>query len=251
MKKASLLLMVLGVLIFVSCARKETPMTILTEDYPPLSYMENGVVTGYGADVVAAIQAELQTKAVPELMNWDAAYKRALTEPNVVLFTMEKTPEREDKFFFIGPLGDNISSFYTLKDSELAVPDLKTAQGVKAIATTTDWFTEQYLKEQGFTNLVSKPDPKDAVKMLMSKEADLSVFTDVNLPRLLKEAGVEATALKPVLELMKTQYYVAISKQTPVETVEKWKQAYAKLEQAGTIQTLKEKWFPVSEPMPE
>lgn len=244
MKKASLLLMVLGVLIFVSCARKETPMTILTEDYPPLSYLENGVVTGYGADVVAAIQAELQTKAVPELMNWDAAYKRALTEPNVVLFTMEKTPEREDKFFFIGPLGDNISSFYTLKDSELAVPDLKTAQGVKAIATTTDWFTEQYLKEQGFTNLVSKPDPKDDIRMLTDKVADLSVFTDVTYPQIAKDAGIDPAALKPVLELMKTEYYIAISKQTDPKTVGRWREAFAKLQRDGSLKAIKDKWFP-------
>jgi len=41
---------------------------------------------------------------------------------------MEKTPEREGKFHFIGPLGENVSSFYALRESDISVPDLEAAK---------------------------------------------------------------------------------------------------------------------------
>ncbi len=244
MKKLLALLIPVLVLSFFSCAKKEAPLTILTENYPPLSFMENGMITGYGADVVAAIQKNLKTDFVPQLISWNTAYARALTEPNVVLFTMEKTPEREGKFHFIGPLGENVSSFYALRESDISVPDLEAAKKVKAIATTNSWFTEQYLKNQGFTNLVSKPDPKDDIRMLTDKVADLSVFTDVTYPQIAKDAGIDPAALKPVLELMKTEYYIAISKQTDPKTVGRWREAFAKLQRDGSLKAIKDKWFP-------
>lgn len=244
MKFIAYLLMVLVAVFSIACAKKSPEMTILTENYPPLSYEENGVVTGYGTEVVAALQAELGSEAKPVVLPWDEAYNRALSEPNVVLFTMEKTAEREDKFYFIGPLGANISSLYALKDSPLVLADLEAAAKVKAIATTTNWFTEQFLKSKGFSNLISKPDPIDNLKMLVNKEADLGVFTDVTYPQLCKEAGISPDTLKPVLELMQSEYYIAISKTTDPKIVQKWETAFAKIQSNGILENLKDKWFP-------
>jgi len=227
----------------VSCTRKNVKMTILTENYPPLSYAENGVVTGYGAEVVAAIQKELNTDAVPVVLPWDEAYNRALAEPNVVLFTMEKTADREGKFNFIGPLGANTSYFYSLASNPTMLTDLEAAGKVKAITTTTNWFTEQFLKDKGFGNLISKPDPLENLKLLVNKEADLGVFTDVTFPQLCKEAGIPPDSLKPVLELMKSEYYIAISKATDPKVVKTWEKAFAKIQANGTLKELKNKWF--------
>ncbi len=243
MKKTMLTLLAILALFCVSCTRKNVEMTILTENYPPLSFIENGVVTGYGADVVAAIQTELKTKAVPQILAWDDAYTRALTEPNVVLFTLEKTEERADKFFFLGPLGANTSYFYSLAANPLVLPDLEAAGKVKSISTTTNWFTEQFLKQKGFTNLSSKPDPLDNMKSVINKEAELGVFTDVTYPQLCKEAGVSPDTLKPVLELMKSEYYIAISKATDPKIVKEWETAFAKIKDNGSLENLRNKWF--------
>ncbi len=244
MRKTVLIMMAVLTILCVSCTKKNVELTILTENYPPLSYEENGVVTGYGAEVVTAIQKELKTNAKPTVLPWDEAYNRALNEENIVLFTMEKTPEREALFNFIGPLGTNTSYFYALASNPLELPDLEAAAKVKAIATTTNWFTEQFLKERDFKNLVSKTNPIDNLKMLVSKETDLGVFTDVTFPQLCKEAGVAADSLKPVLELMQSEYYIAISKATDPKIVEAWQAAFTTLKENGTLQSIKEKWFP-------
>lgn len=244
MQKTMLLMMAILAILCVSCSKKNVELTILTENYPPLSYEENGVVTGYGAEVVAAIQKELKTNATPVIMSWDEAYNRALNEENVVLFTMEKTPERELQFNFIGPLGANTAYFYALASNPIELANLEAAAKVKAVTTTTKWFTEQFLKERGFNNLVSKADPIDNLKMVMNKEADLGVFTDVTFPQLCKEAGVAPDSLKPVLQLMQSEYYIAISKATDPKIVQAWEKAFATLQQNGTLENLKGKWFP-------
>lgn len=156
---------------------------------------------------------------------------------------MEKTPEREDKFNFIGPLGANIAYFYALASNPIELPDIEAAKAVPAIATTTNWFTEQALKEQGFTNLQSRTDPIDNLRMLVNKEADLAVFTDVTFPGLCEEAGVAADSLRPVLQLMQTEYYIAISKATAPEIVKQWEEAFATIRDNGTLETIRKKWF--------
>ncbi len=244
MHKTVLFTIAILAILCVSCTKKNVELTLLTENYPPLSYEENGVVTGYGAEVVAAIQKELKTNATPVILPWEEAYNRALDEENIVLFTMEKTPERELQFNFIGPLGANTAYFYALASNPLELADLEAAARVKGIATTTNWFTEQFLKERDFNNLLSKADPLESLKMLVNKEAELGVFTDVTFPQLCKEAGVAPDSLKPLMQLMQSEYYIAISKATDPKIVQAWEQAFKTLQENGTLENLKARWFP-------
>ena len=54
MNRVIVLIVAIISILGVSCTKKNPDLTILTENYPPLSFLENGVVTGYGGDVVAA-----------------------------------------------------------------------------------------------------------------------------------------------------------------------------------------------------
>ncbi|MCK9335729.1 MAG: transporter substrate-binding domain-containing protein, partial [Candidatus Cloacimonetes bacterium] len=180
MNKTMYLLLIL-VLVLGACSKANENMVILTENYPPLSYIEDGEVTGFGSDVVNAMQAELGTAYPIQMKSWDEAYTTALTEANVLLFTMDRTPERENDFHFIGPLGSNVASFYANSNKIIIPKNLEEARTVAAIGTTTNWFTEQFLLEKGFTNLISKADPLQTIQLLADEEVELSVFTDVTL----------------------------------------------------------------------
>jgi len=226
-----------------SCFRTNKQLRILTENYPPLSYIENGEVKGYGTDVVNAIQAELEIDFSIELMNWDAAYSSAMRHPNVVLYTIDRTPEREELFHFIGPLGSNVASLYSTKDNLMTINSLDEAKAVSTIATTTNWFTEQYLVEQDFSNLLSMVDPIQTLKLLAENKADLAVFTDVTLPELSEEAGIDLDTMVPVYELLSTDYYIAISKDTDKRIVDQWQNAFTTIQDNGTLEELHNKWF--------
>jgi len=157
---------------------------------------------------------------------------------------MEKTPERENLFYFIGPLGENIAFLYARADSEIEFHDLDDAKKISSIATTTNWFTEQYLIEKGFTNLLSKADPVKTLHMVMNQESELGIFTDITFPELAQSAEYESTDLKPVLEIMSSEYYIAISRKTDSSIVENWENALANLQSNGTVDSIYDEWFP-------
>ncbi|MDD3535954.1 MAG: ABC transporter substrate-binding protein [Candidatus Cloacimonetes bacterium] len=243
MKRVLFLLLIAVALLCAACQPKPKGMTIITENYPPLSFESGGKITGFGADVIEAIQNELKTDYQPILLSWDAAYKRALKEPNVVLFTMERTPEREGRFHFIGPLGANTTYFYALRENNGDLPDLEAARQAIGIATTTNWFSEQMLQEKGFTNLLSNPDPLDAIRLMTEGKAELGIFTDLTFPQICAEAEVSPAAFKPVLELTQSEYYIAISKSTDEVKVEEWRSAFERLKNEGVIEDLKSRWI--------
>ena len=217
---------------------------LMTEEYPPITYMKNGKPTGFVTDMVRAIASRLHVPDNIRLTSWKNAYNTALLNPNVILFSAERTPEREALFHWVGPVGKNSAILYAKKGSGIHINSLEEAKRVGAIATTTDWFTEQRLKREGFTNLVSSSDPEDNIRQLMRGEVQLSIFTDLTVPEIAKNAGYSMADLEPVNTVSRTYFYIAISKGTPMETVRAWQSALEELKSDGTFEKIYRRYLP-------
>lgn len=222
-----------------------TELLLLTEDYPPITYAgADGQITGLATEVVREIMKRLGVDYQIRLMKWDDAYGQALHLPNVVLFSTERTAAREDYFNWVGPVGSNSTYFYAPQDSKLKINSLDDAKNVAKIATCSSWFTEQYLRDQGFNNLQSYSDPKDDVRQLIDKKADLSVFTDMTVGNLVESAGYSPEEIKPLYRLMETQFYIAISRGTSADIVAKWQGAFEQIKADGTLAAIYKKYVP-------
>lgn len=225
----------------------ETPPGILqmmTEEYPPITFMKGGKPAGIVTDLVRAIAARQHIPATIRLTSWKNAYTMALLHPNVVLFSAERTPEREPLFHWVGPVGKNKAIFYTKKGAGISVNSLEEAREVAVIATTTNWFTEQYLQEKGFPNLRSSPDPTDNVRKLMDGEVQLSIFTDLTVPEIVKNAGYSMDDLEPVLTVTHTDFYIAMSRDTSAEVVHAWQATLDSFKKDGTFARLYRRYLP-------
>lgn len=218
--------------------------TILTEEYPPVTFMKGGKVSGFVTDIVREIMARQKIADPIRLTSWDEAYNIALKGPNVVLFSTERTQEREQLFQWVGPVGKNSAIFYAKKGSGIKISSLEDAKKLTGIATTKDWFTEQYLKGQGFKNLVSSPVPATNVKQLMDGTVQVSIFTDITAPEIVKKAGYSMDNLEPVFIVSSTYFYIAISRGTPEETVKKWQAALDGMKADGTFEKIYRKYLP-------
>ena len=224
----------------------ENGLILLTEDYPPITYRdENGKISGLAAEVLEEIMnRQGMSYRGLQLLKWDEAYDRAVRTPNTVLFSTERTPEREKLFDWVGPIGSNKTYFYAPKNSKLKIDNLDQAKKVGQIATCSSWFTEQYLKDQGFTNLQSFADPRENIKKLAKEEVDLSVFTDMTFPRLAQQAGYSPEDLKPLYQLMETQFYIAVSKGTDPNLAVRWQAAFEQIKADGTLARIYQKYVP-------
>ncbi len=220
---------------------------LVTEEYPPITFMYDGRPAGFVTDMVREIA---QRNAIPDnvrLTSWKNAYNMALLHPNVVLFSADRTSERDELFHWVGPVGRNSAILFAKKGSGIRITTLQEAREVGAIATTTDWFTEQYLKREGFTNLVSSKAPVDNVKQLMNGEVQLSIFTNLTIPEIVKEAGYSMDDLEPVYTVSHSDFYIAISLGTPAETVERWRNTLNELKRDGTFEKIYRSYLPQAE----
>ncbi|NQV17760.1 MAG: transporter substrate-binding domain-containing protein [Armatimonadetes bacterium] len=227
-----------------SGSQKENELQLLTEDYPPLTFEKDGEVTGFGTEVVREILNRLNIPDNIRILPWEDGYNLCLKNPNVVLFTMKRTELRENLFHWIGPIGGNNTIFYAKKGSGIQIDNMEDAKKVSKIATCSAWFSEQDLKDAGFTNLVSSPVPIENVRQLVEGEVDLSIFTDITIPEIAIQAGYSIDDLEPVFTVSTGYFYVAISKTTPQSFVELWKHTFRAMYEDGTFEKIYEKWIP-------
>ena len=233
--------------IYAKWLPSETPPSIfqmMTEEYPPITFMKEGKPSGFVTEMVQEIASRLHIPDNIRLTSWKNAYNMALLNPNVILFSTERTPEREELFHWVGPVGKNSAILYAKKGSGIVIKTLDDAKQVEAIATTTDWFTEQYLKKEGFTNLVSSEDPVENVRQLMNGEVNLSIFTDLTVPEIVKEAGYSMDNLEPVYTTIQTYFYIALSKDTRQEVQLAWQSTLDALKEDGTFEEIYQRYLP-------
>ncbi len=235
--------------IFKKWLPDETPpgvLQIFTEDYPPLTFEENGQVTGFGTEVVQEILTRLDIPDNIRISSWENGYHLCLVNPNFVLFTMKRTQLREKLFNWIGPIGSNNTIFYAKRGSDINIKNMEDAKKVGKIATCSAWFSEQDLKNAGFTNLISSPDPNENVRQLIEGEVDLSIFTDITLPAIARQAGYSIDDLEPAFTVSTGDFYIAISNGTPESVIKEWQQIFNEIYEDGTLEKMYEKWLPNS-----
>lgn len=217
---------------------------MVTEEYPPVTFMREGKPAGFVTDMVRGITVRLDIPDNIKLTPWKNAYRMALLHPNVIIFSMDRTESRENLFHWVGPVGQNSALLFAAKGSGINIDSMEEARNIDSIATTTEWWTEQHLKEAGFTNLVSSPDPRENVRQLMQGEVKLSIFTDVTIPEIIKNAGYSMDDLEPVFTVEQNYFYIGISKGTAPEMVEKWQATLDDMKNDGTFEKIYRNYLP-------
>ncbi|MGV8094180.1 MAG: substrate-binding periplasmic protein [Mangrovibacterium sp.] len=231
--------------IYFNTSRYPDIMQIYTEPYPPLSFRDkNGEIKGYGTDIVKEIMKRNQIYYEINLSSWSNGYQLALNHPNFCLFTMDRTEIRENLFQWVGPIGTNTTWFYTKTGSGISISSMADARNLGSIGTVSSWFSTQYLQNQGFTNLVYDSDPNVLTEKLMKGQLDAFVCTDITFPDILAELGYDYSEVKSAFSLMSSDFYIAFSKTTSTGTVAQWQSALQAINNDGTLDAIKQKWFP-------
>lgn len=217
---------------------------LVTEEYPPVTFMKDGKPSGFVTDIVREIAARQNIPDTIRLTSWKNAYNMALLHPKVVLFSAERTPERETLFQWVGPVGQNSAMLYARKGAGIRINSLDEAKAIRPIATTTNWFTEQHLIREGFENLRSSPDPRENVRQLMKGEVQLSIFTDITIPEIVREAGYRMDDLEPVFTVLQTDFYIAVSSDTPAEVARAWQSTLDSMKRDGSFEKIYRRYLP-------
>ncbi|PKL60614.1 MAG: ABC transporter substrate-binding protein, partial [Methanomicrobiales archaeon HGW-Methanomicrobiales-4] len=99
-------------------------LTWVTEQYPPFNFMDNGTASGLMVDMVTAITRkagdELPRESI-RFLPWSAAYQTALHEPGTAIFSIAKTPDREDLFSWVGPVVSSDIALYSQRSRNITI----------------------------------------------------------------------------------------------------------------------------------
>jgi polar amino acid transport system substrate-binding protein len=217
-------------------------LTILTENLPPLNYLENGVLVGPSVEIVKQIQKRVGSDEQIQVYPWARAYQIALKEKNVILFGMTYTKVRKDKFKWVGPLATKRDILVAKKGSGIKISRLEEAKKVKRIGTLRDDTRERLLKSRGFTNLEPVSDEQLNAKKLALGRIDLWTYKIPGLRTVCDLAGVDYTEFEEVYHLRKIDLMIAFSKKTSDSLVQKWREAFNEMLTDGTILQIRKKW---------
>jgi len=205
---------------------------IVTENYPPLNYMEDGILKGSSADFVKKgiknIGFDIPIKVYP----WARSYEMAKEQENVFIFSISRTPEREDLFKWVALINSQNVYLYALSDREITINNLEDIKKYKVSAMSED-FTEQGLKRLGYGDyIISAPNQEVSVAQLFNRRTDLWIATarDEALDKICEEAGYDSQNLKVVFEIdeLKFDIYIATGLKTSDEVVRKFREAMPK-----------------------
>jgi len=226
------------------------PLTILTEEWPPVSFSNNKVADGMAVEVVNAIQARLGSKQTISVTPWARAYALVLSTPNVMLFTIGRNSEREKLMTLIGPVAISKTQVFTRKGNASHLLGLGDAIHKQAIGTYRSSIFAKTAETQGFTAIELAATPQITANMLMRGRVEMWVDASFAVPAILKEAGYSIDDVEAVMTLDSLELYLAFSPGTDKDTIDAWEKVLREIKQDGTFSRIHQKWLGRNETPP-
>lgn len=235
-------LCLVGLLCALPCQAVE--LVLYTEENPPLNFSEDGDPTGFSTEVIEATAARTGDQVQILLEPWTRGYNKALNEANVGLFSTARIELREHSFQWVGPLMRTLNRFYTLKGSGIRITSLEEAASAGQLALPRQWYTHEYLRNKGFTNLYTVTTPEKMMQMFSKQRVSLLAANDVQLPELLQRVGMSEDQLEPQFVFLEHESYLVFSLATDAEVVQRWQAALDSLKRDGSFAAIYQRWFP-------
>ncbi|NOU50542.1 transporter substrate-binding domain-containing protein [Pseudoalteromonas sp. JBTF-M23] len=204
------------------------PLTVVTELSPPNQTFNNGEVGGTSTELVKQILQRAHLKADYHLFPWARAFKVASEKENTLIYSIAKTPLREQNFHWIGPVAKFELGFVTNKyRSDVVVNSLGDAKRYRLAVQRGDIAAEE-LKRYGFDYVLTS-DIERSYQLLIANKVDL-VLDD---PRYLKSMADTLNLPNDHFRFLfsvpdlSVNGYLAANIQTPAEIVDRLRIAFA------------------------
>ena len=232
-----------GMLVALSVSAQ--PLIILCENDPPAQFVDaNGALSGYTVELVREIQKRVGNQDEIKMMPWARGYDMIQRYPNVVLFQMSRSAEREKLFQWVGPVQETVYGLYGRANSDISLSSLDDAKKLRSIGVYRGDIRYQMLTQAGFTNLVVANENLANIKQLMLGRLDLVAAASSSYAEEAQIAGYKPSDLKLVFPFYSSQTYIAMSKKMPAEVVERWRAALEAMHKDGSFDKLIDKYYP-------
>jgi polar amino acid transport system substrate-binding protein len=204
-------------------------LTYISEQYPPYNFEENGSLQGISVDLLEKVWGKMNVslnRSIIKLLPWAEGYQKALKENNTVLFAVDRSPEREQLFKWMGPMGLDRTVLLAKADKNLSISSPQDLKKYK-IGAIEDDRAAQMLIADGIKkeDLVLEKTSKPIIEMLENGSIDAWAYGDITGLWLIRQAGKNASNYSAAYVLGKNNVYYAFNKETSDSLVQSFQQA--------------------------
>ncbi|WP_419786783.1 substrate-binding periplasmic protein [Pseudodesulfovibrio sp.] len=231
-------------------------LRVVTENWPPYNYEKNGQAVGLVTEVVRATLDRAGVDYTIEVLPWARAYRLARQEPNVLIYSMYKLPEREEMFQWIAMDGLNVDTYIMRPKTrnDIRINTLEEAKAYR-IGVTRDAAPHLFLLKHGFVEGKQIfPVCNELFNILKSQpqndRIDLTTCDLLSQIYRLQEAGIASDYWVPVLPLLSENLYMAFSLETDKKMVDRISNAFGQIRQEGILETMVQKYRKMLEQNP-
>lgn len=212
---------------------QDDKLLVVTENLPPYQMLgQDGQVAGIATQKVRRLLASLALDAEIEMMPWARAYFMAQNQPNTLIYSIVRTPFREDHFQWIGVLLSTKTHFIALRQrQDIHLGKLEDLARYRIAVKRDDVITE-WLEQRGIRdNLQPVKSTQDTLAMLLLGRADLIPGSRIHIEYLCQLEGCSMDQLAFLYEIQEVNndFYLAASLNTPAALVAALRQSLADL----------------------
>ena len=237
------------VMLTSSLALADTPVRIMTEEFAPYQFYEgegdSRAIAGISIEIVQAIQEKLGNKDPIRVLPWSRALKLLAKHRNSALFSTARTPEREGKYKWVGPLSKLEIVFFKKAGSEVTIRSMDEARKVARIGVTKNVATHEILVDMGFTNLdvmQSGADEKNLTRLVKGRIDTWPTAYYAGIYSSKKLGVLDQVEAIPDLTIMSGHLYIAFNKGTDDRIIHQWQSALDELKSDGIVDRILKKY---------
>jgi polar amino acid transport system substrate-binding protein len=227
------------------------PLRIYSIDSKPVGFMDRGRPAGFAVDLAQQIQQRIGRRDAVQIIPWARANTIAMNEANVLLLTVARTPERERRLVFVGPVFVAHVSVFALKGRGAELRAL--GDGIYKLrgGARRGSIFAQRARDFGYSITDEPVSSEVAARMLMSKRFELWFDGEELVGPALEKAGYARDDAELVKQLSVDDVYFGFSKGTPPDTVRAWDAALRDMKRDGAFLRLHQYWLPPSSLPPD
>lgn len=236
--------MIISLLRCETAITQELKLDFIAVDEPPLNYLDkNQIATGYSVALVNLIQTELGLDSKIHFLPESRALKFAQNTPNTIIFSLSRTPEREEQYYWLQQVAQKNWVLYARTDSIRLLKNINDINYQESVAVVRGDIREQWLNNHPEINKVASGNYQTAVELLAMKRVDYLLYESVGMSIVAESLNYPKEKFSPALKVNSSDVYIAISKkELDLKLVTKITAAIENLNKSGELQKLTEEW---------
>lgn len=228
---------ILGILLLgLSGNVRAQEISVFTDNWPPYNFEANGEIVGVSTEL---IEEALKKTKIPynlQMFPFKRAFITVQRTPNSMFFTVARTPVREDKFAWIGPIYPRRVLLFKLKNrDDIQINNLEDVMKYRT-GVVLGGSVESYFNEHGFPkdSYAVVSNAEQLLKLLFHERVDIIPGDPLDMAYQVKNSEFKNVELEMVHLLTEEGgYYMAANKDTPAEIIAKIQDSLEQLMETG------------------